>query len=289
MTAFDLHLYFRGPLSSCNYDCDYCPFAKHVSSREELAVDRAAVERFVDWCERHDQRRLSILFTPWGEGLIRRWYQDALLRLAALPHVVAVAIQTNLSTRLDWLDPLPDHARASLGLWTTYHPSQAPLEPFLERSAELVRRGIEHSVGVVGLREHFPAITDLRERLHDSVYLWINAYKSAGPGYYSADERAWLGTIDPLFEYNAVRHRSLGQACSAGATSLLVRGDGTLTRCHFVDAQIGNLYTDDLDRLLGPAACPQSQCGCFIGYSHLDQLGLRERFGTGLAARALPR
>lgn len=165
MPAFDLHLYFRGPLSSCNYDCDYCPFAKHVSSREELAEDRVAVERFVDWCERQEQRRLSILFTPWGEGLIRRWYQDALLKLAALPHVVAVAIQTNLSTRLDWLDPLPDPARASLSLWTTYHPTQVALAPFVERSAELTRRGIGHSVGVVGLREHFSAITELRARL----------------------------------------------------------------------------------------------------------------------------
>ena len=53
MPAFDLHLNFRGPLSSCNYDCDYCPFAKHVSSREELAADRLALARFVDWCERH--------------------------------------------------------------------------------------------------------------------------------------------------------------------------------------------------------------------------------------------
>jgi len=291
MLAFDLHLNFRGPLSSCNYDCDYCPFAKHVSSREELAADRLALARFVDWCERHDQRRLSILFTPWGEGLIRRWYRDALLRLAALPHVVAVAIQTNLSTRLDWLDALdalPDHARATLGLWTTYHPTQVALEPFLERSAELERRGVTHSVGVVGLREHFAAITELRERLPESVYLWINAYKSAGPGYYTPDEHAWLSAIDPMFEHNAVRHRSLGQACAAGASSLLVRGDGSLTRCHFVDAVIGNLYVDDLDRVLGPAPCPQSQCGCFIGYVHLEGLGLRERFGAGLAARALP-
>lgn len=289
MPAFDLHLYFRGPLSSCNYDCDYCPFAKHVSSREELAADRIAVERFVDWCERHDQRRLSILFTPWGEGLIRRWYQDALLRLAALPHVVAVAIQTNLSTRLDWLDPLPDSARPALGLWTTYHPTQVALAPFLERSAELTRRGITHSVGVVGLREHFLAITQLRARLPESVYLWINAYKSAGPGYYSAQERAWLSEIDPMFESNVIRHRSLGQPCAAGASSLLVRGDGTMTRCHFVDTVVGNLYGDDLERVLGPTACPQRQCGCFIGYSHLERLGLRERFGTGLAARALPR
>lgn len=291
MPAFDLQLYFRGPLSSCNYDCDYCPFAKHVSSREELAADRAAVERFVRWCESHDSRRLSILFTPWGEGLIRRWYQDALLRLAALPHVVAVAIQTNLSTRLDWLDALADapaHARAALGLWTTYHPTQVGLDEFVARSAELSRRGVAHSVGVVALREHFDAITQLRARLPADVYLWLNAYKSAGPGYYAPAEHAWLASIDPLFELNAVRHRSLGEPCHAGARSLLVRGDGALARCHFVDGILGNLYVDDLDALLGPAPCPQAQCGCFIGYAHLERLDLHARFGVGLAARRLP-
>lgn len=290
-SAFDLQLYFRGPLSSCNYECDYCPFAKHVSSREELAGDRAAVERFVQWCNTHDTRRLSILFTPWGEGLIRRWYQDALLQLAALPHVVAVAIQTNLSTRLDWLDALdeqPAHARASLGLWTTFHPTQVELDTFVARCEQLDARRVAYSVGVVALREHFDAIAALRARLPASTYLWLNAYKSAGPGYYAVDELAWLRSIDPLFELNAVRHRSLGAACHAGARSLLVRGDGSLARCHFVERVIGNLYTDALERVLAPEPCPQATCGCFIGYSHLERLGLHERFGAGLAARRLP-
>lgn len=291
MSAFDLQLYFRGPLSSCNYECDYCPFAKHVSSREELAADRSAVERFVQWCSTHASRRLSILFTPWGEGLIRRWYQDALLQLAALPHVVAVAIQTNLSTRLDWLDALdeaPPHARAALGLWTTFHPTQVELDAFVGRCAQLEQRGVAHSVGVVALREHFDAIAALRARLPASTYLWLNAYKSAGPGYYAQAEHAWLTSIDPLFELNAVRHRSLGEACHAGTRSLLVRGDGSLARCHFVERVIGNLYLDDLERVLSPEPCPQTSCGCFIGYAHLERLGLHERFGDGLAARRLP-
>jgi hypothetical protein len=51
---------------------------------------------------------------------------------------------------------------------------------------------------------------------------------------------------------------------------------------------LGNLYVDDLDDLLGERPCPASSCGCFIGYVHLDRLGLRPRFGTGLAARMLP-
>jgi MoaA/NifB/PqqE/SkfB family radical SAM enzyme len=285
--ADDLHLYWRGPLSSCNYDCSYCPFAKRLSSREELAADAAALARFVAWCgdQQGHGRRLSILFTPWGEGLIRKPYQRALVALSRMPWVRAVAIQTNLS-----FDPqtLASADRRSLGLWTTYHPDQVELEAFLRKCASLDALGLGYSVGVVGLREHFVAIAELRARLAPGVYLWINAYKSGGPGYYQADERAWLTTIDPLFPQNAQRHPSRDRACGAGERSIFVDGEGDVRRCHFVGEVLGNLYRDPLATMLGPRPCPVSHCGCFIGYVHLDHLGLRPRFGDGLAARMLP-
>lgn len=285
-TSFDLHLYWRGPLASCNYDCDYCPFAKHVSSREELARDQAQLERFVGWVgdvEQHG-RQLSILFTPWGEGLIRPYYARALVELSHMPHVRAVAIQTNLSSRLELL---AEAARDRLALWTTFHPSQTSLDAFVERCATLDAMGIRYSVGVVGLREHFGVIDELRARLRPDVYVWINAYKSAGPGYYRDGEREQLAGIDPLFGFNAQRHASFEQRCAAGTDSLLVRGDGSVSRCHFVDAVLGNLYEQRIDELLDTQPCPAQRCGCFIGYVHIERLGLRARFGDGLAGRML--
>src|SRR5439155_13329710 len=47
--ALTLSLLYRGPLSSCNYDCGYCPFAKRRETAAELARDRTALGRFVDW------------------------------------------------------------------------------------------------------------------------------------------------------------------------------------------------------------------------------------------------
>lgn len=283
----DLHINWRGPLSSCNYDCDYCPFAKHVSSREELALDEQQLLRFVEWCRGHEARgrRLSILFTPWGEALIRPYYAAALVELSNLPNVVAVAIQTNLSSRLELL---AEAERETLGLWTTFHPSQTSLDRFVDRCAELDALGLRYSVGVVGLREHFELIDALRARLRPEIYLWINAYKSAGPGYYAEQERARLEAVDPLFGLNAVRHPTLGQGCAAGRSALFVRGDGRVSRCHFVDRSLGNLYENSLAQLLGDHPCPEASCGCFIGYVHLDRLGLRARFADGLAARMLP-
>ncbi len=47
--SLTLSILYRGPLSSCNYDCPYCPFAKRQETAAELLVDRAALERFVCW------------------------------------------------------------------------------------------------------------------------------------------------------------------------------------------------------------------------------------------------
>ena len=47
-----ISILYRGPLSSCNYACGYCPFAKRRETREELAADARALGRFVDWVGR---------------------------------------------------------------------------------------------------------------------------------------------------------------------------------------------------------------------------------------------
>jgi len=276
----DLRILYRGPLSSCNYDCGYCPFAKRPSRREELEADERALSRFVSWCRGATAWRLSILFTPWGEGLVRRWYQRALVELGHLPHVAKVAIQTNLSGRLDWLG---EASLPHVGLWVTYHPGQVARARFLGRCRELDRRGVRYSVGAVGLPSHAGEIEALRAALAPGVYLWINAHKSRGAVDEGLVERFTL--LDPLHPLNAVRHRSLGEPCRAGAEAISVDGEGDVRRCHFVPDVLGNLYRDGLEDLLGERLCPNATCGCHIGYVHLDRLRLYPVYGDGLMER----
>jgi MoaA/NifB/PqqE/SkfB family radical SAM enzyme len=107
-----LDVLYRGPLASCNYGCEYCPFAKRKDSREQLATDRLAWRRFVDWAGSATDVSLGVLVTPWGEALIRRWYQEGLAQLSHLSHVTRCAGQTNLSAPLDWIKRQPGAARA---------------------------------------------------------------------------------------------------------------------------------------------------------------------------------
>jgi MoaA/NifB/PqqE/SkfB family radical SAM enzyme len=277
----NLTVLYRGPLSSCNYACAYCPFAKRRESRAELEVDRAALARFVAWVAARTGDTVSVFFTPWGEALIRPAYQRALATLTALPHVRRAAIQTNLSCALGWIDACD---RDKLALWTTFHPTETPRARFVARCRALIARGVRFSVGVVGLREHRDEIAALRAELPREVYVWVNAYRRED-GYYSAEDVARLTAIDPLFRLNTEAYPSLGASCRAGASAISVAGDGTARRCHFIDAPIGNIYAAGFDAALRERPCTNATCRCHIGYVHLDYLALDRVFGSGILER----
>ncbi len=207
-------VYFRGSLSSCNYDCPYCPFSKNIDSRETLAKDRLQVHTFVDWVKDQEKsgHQLSVFFNPYGEGLTHRWYREAMIQLSHMPHVRKVAIQTNLSASLDWTDDLNP---ATAAFWATYHPGQTKEERFVQQCGELYRRKIPFSVGCVGVKSAFQAISSVREALPEDVYLWVNAYKDQAD-YYSDEDLAFLTRMDPHFALNVQNYDSMGKSCRAG-------------------------------------------------------------------------
>ena len=278
MTVY--RILYRGSLSSCNYDCDYCPFAKTTNSRDQLQQDVREVERFVDWAE-NAGRPLGIRSTPWGEAIVHTHYRQALVRLSHMPHVQRVAIQTNLSGGLD------DFSRAerdTLAFWATFHPTQTTLTRFVQRCQKLEKMRICYSVGVVGLREHFETIAELRRRLPPTVYLWINCYKR-DPGCYTTDDLSFLRQIDPYVDLNRVNYPSRGTVCRAGDSVFSVDGHGDVRPCHFIDKRIGNIYRDDVFTLLAPRTCPNATCGCHIGYVHRPDLDLYCLFGDNVLER----
>lgn len=265
-----LSILYRGPLSSCNYGCPYCPFAKTKDSRKTLEKDAAQLQQFVQFVQQQHDIQFKILFTPWGEGLIRKHYQQAMTTLSHLPNVHKVSIQTNLSCRLNWLQK----ANVSkIALWTTYHPGETDRAAFLQQCHQLDALGVAYSVGVVGFKETIAEIESLRAALPAGRYLWINALKKQAD-YYTAEEAAVLQGIDPHVAYNMVHHETLGKACKTGHSVISVDGDGNMYRCHFIKEKIGNIYDATFRQSLYPRACTNATCGCHIGYVHLEHLQL---------------
>jgi len=271
---------YRGPLSSCNYACYYCPFAKRRNTRAELDDDAEKLARFVDWASKR-REQVGILFTPWGEALIHRHYQRAIVALSHLPNVTRVAIQTNLSCHLDWIGECDTTVAA---LWTTYHPSQISLTRFAEQCERLDRADMRYSVGVVGVRENIPAIRALRAALPAETYIWVNAYKRIAD-YYSISEIDELHAMDRLFDFNLTTHTSFGRECRAGHSAFTVDGDGNMRRCHFIKRVLGNIYESGFEQALFARQCSNDTCGCYIGYVHMPHLGLERVYGDGLLER----
>ena len=280
MTHWDI--YYRGSLSSCNYACPYCPFAKTSNSRAELRQDQAELGRFVHWACQVGEAEMSVLFTPWGEALGHRYYRAALVKLSHLPHLRRVAIQTNLSA------PLGDLAAAcpqTLTLWATYHPGEVTRSRFLDRCRTVEAMGLSFSVGVVGMLEHLDEIEALRAELSPDIYLWVNAYKRV-ENYYSDQALSQIKAVDPYFGLNSKRHPSSGAECRAGETHFTVDGAGDVRRCHFVGDVLGNLYSQEgLPTFLRSRSCPMATCGCYIGYIHQPALKLDGLYGENRLGR----
>ena len=280
----DLTILYRGPLASCDYDCGYCPFAKRRDTPEQLRADRAALRRFATWVCEQTSDRISVLFTPWGEALTRSWYREAMVELSHLPHVDRVAVQTNLSFRLDWLEAAD---LDTLALWCTYHPDQVTFERFVGKHRGLVERGVRHSIGIVGQPEHLEEARRLRAALDPGTYLWVNA--AEGRTYTDAEAAQWTG-IDAQFPVSRHPHPSIGRACRTGESVISVDGEGRVRRCHFVSRtdpaeDLGNLYDGSFRAALRPRPCPLLQCDCHIGYVHMDDLGLYGIYEKGVLER----
>lgn len=268
MPDAELSLLYRGELSSCNYSCGYCPFAKQGDSAASMARDRRQVQRFVQWAL-GSPRRLDILFTPWGEALVRKHYREALLELSHADSVVRVGIQTNLSLSPRWLR----EARVSrVKLWCTYHPAEVEFALFLRRIQVLLDLGVQFSVGMVAQLEHLQQIEAMRAALPPEVYLWLNAWDGRPADYYSTADVLRLSRIDPHFPFNLAPDLSLGARCRAGNTALSVNGEGQVRPCHFLSTDLGNLYDGSFESRLVVRPCSNMRCDCYIGYALREDL-----------------
>lgn len=265
---------YRGPLSSCNYHCSYCPFAKKRASKEQLLADERDLLRFVAWLKQEKKPR-DILFTPWGEALIWPYYQRAIIELSHQEHIKSITIQTNLSGSLAWLN---DCVPQKTYLWASYHPDETELKGFLQQCRRVLQTEVNLNVGMVALREYFPLIAELSKLLPDSVYLWLNAYKDV-PDYYDQDDIVFLQNYDEFFIDNLTDHESQGRICASGDSVFTVDGKGDMRACHFISDIIGNIYDKHYEQGLKSRTCSEAQCICYIGYIHLTDLNYAQKFG----------
>lgn len=292
------HIYYRGVISSCNYSCNYCPFAKKKYDLDEIDRDRVALERFLKYVENNEfEGPVSIFITPYGEGMVHPYYMDALIKLASLEIVAYVSIQTNLSfDDKVFRDKIVMSGvdKGKLKLWASYHPSMVSSENFAYKANEMGKL-IDISVGMVAVIGERESILELKKQLSPHIYLWLNA-QARRKGSYDKVEILALQKIDPffLYEFNTIRHHC-GEAkslegvrhydtCQGGESSCFIEANGDVLPCHMNKHPIGNLY-----KVYGAEKaefiCKRKLCDCYLAYSNLPDIAMANFFGKNRQAR----
>ncbi len=277
-------LYYRNFLKYCNYSCFYCPFSKYSLNNEELEKDIKYFEKFIKYIKNSDDT-FRIFIAPKGEILNFEHYKNGISELSKMNNLKEIVIQTNLSGDLTWLNSVD---KAKVILWTTYHPDETGLEEFYSQIKTLHNMNIKFSVGSVGIKENFPALSELNNKLENfrihKPYFWVNAYKDK-KDYYSDEEIEFLVSLDPLFELNSKNYLSKGLECKTGNNVFWVEYNGLVHRCWQDKKVLGNLFRDELESFSNCSVCRYSKCTCYIGYTHILQLQMEGFYSGSLLGR----
>jgi len=246
--------------------------------------DRLALERF---CQRAPELGLdlSVMFVPRGEALIHSYYLEAMANLCSKKNIRLVGCQTNLSFSVQKFALKLANCHKKVRLWCSFHPSQVSINDFLAQCDELCKNGILFCVGAVGDPSNLNSLTELRKRLPDDVYFWINSSKRRRVEY-TPKEINEFNSIDPLFSLETRYIQSDTMMCCAGRTSLFVEADGSAYACNLSRVRLGNIYNGNKLNLRN--VCLSKECNCYLAYANRIDISALSVFGEDVAFRIFP-
>lgn len=270
------NIYFRSFLSSCNYSCSYCVFAK--SSLNDVKKDINCLDKFCNFIQSTEfLNKVSVFLTPYGEGLIHNHYIEGIARIALSPKTLYVSCQTNLSFNEDnFLEVLKAYNVDfdKVKLWSSFHPEMVSADEFAAKVQKL-KKSIDLSVGIVAIPGSIEEVSSLRKALPEDVYMWINA-KANEKTRYKKCEIDSLIKIDPLFNNELKKYRIQNDSCNCGTSSIFVNDRGDVYPCHINKEQLFNIYQKGYSKEF---KCNRNVCDCYVSYSNRKNSVLYKYFG----------
>ncbi len=257
--------YYRGNLTSCNYSCDYCPFAKRKNSANMLAKDENNLKKLIERmkCVRSSH---ALLITPYGEALIHSYYWTAIASLTQIPSEELTGCQTNLSfpveKMLTHFTKCGGHIN-KLCLWCTFHPLMTGVSEFVKQCSLLSEWGVTFSVGAVGNPRQIDTIKKLRDELPASIYLWINKMDGLNRPY-SAKEISAFHSIDPYFSLELKHYKADIKKCSK---AFFLTADEERYYCNLHAGSHAMAVADKTS----PSSC-YKECSCYLAYCNRTDL-----------------
>ena len=273
-------IYYRGSLEHCNYTCSYCPFGRKSVSAD-TTEDQEALDRFISRIGGWKYGSLRILIIPYGEAMIHRYYREGIMRLAAMPHVIGVSCQTNLSFLVSRFLDEAEAEQADVSkfrFWASYHPEMVGVGEFASKVEMLRAAGIGVCAGAVGDPSAKEQIRKLRQLLDPSVYLFVNAMQGLRKPLSEEDIR-FFGEIDNLFDYDRRNAKACLDGCVGGRETLFIDRKGDMYACPRSGIRMGNFYDDPTSDF--EPFCLRKVCDCYIAFSNLTNHPLHSIMGKG--------
>lgn len=196
-------LFYPGILKSCNYSCSYCPVTRQERSIEESSNDKEQFDQILENFKKQarNQTIKALLITPAGEALTYPYYWKGMAMLTCIDSVEAVGAQTNLSFSITKSLKMFQAAGGrieKLKLCAVYHPEMESVSRFVRKCNKLFKENISFSVGVIGIPEHMERIQELRMKLPEKIYVWVDPVENKVSDYTEEERKAFL-KIDPFF------------------------------------------------------------------------------------------
>lgn len=257
----ELELMYRGTLKSCNYSCYYCPFSKNTVSLSEIEKDKFQLKVFFEDLNKKYLKKIFI--TPYGEGLIHKYYRDEIEKAVKREDIKSIGIQTNLSLNIiEWIKNMKEKKLPidKINLWVTCHFSQIDYDTFIFKIKNIYK-DINISVGVVGIPKDYEDILSLRKDLPKSVYLWINEYSHLKEEY-SKELIEKFKNIDPIFYRR--KEIDFSEYCSCGVGSFFIEGNGKVRLCNRNPKILGTFMKENY---FSKKHCNKKDCDCYLTYS----------------------
>lgn len=269
-------IYYRGWIDFCNFFCSYCPFAKHPPSQKMMALEERSLQNLKALIQ-STRGEVFLMMTPYGEGMVHSFYQQAVADLLSSDKVAGLGVQTNFSWNVEEFLSKVEKGLEKLRIWATYHPEFSSVEHF----AQKINKASEHfaiSAGIVATTDNQKEIQHLRSALNPDVYLWLNAMDRQKNRF---DEKRIeeLLLIDPMFSYEFASYRehfsneANFEICRSYENRYVDKNRQS-NRCFFKNKQA--IASDCHNHRL---------CDCYLGYSNFKQRKMVNFFGEGLPFR----
>ncbi|WP_124067243.1 HAD hydrolase family protein [Clostridium sp. E02] len=196
-------LLYPGFLKNCNYNCTYCPIPSTEPSTQEASNDKDQFDRFLETFKDQagSQTTKAVLISPAGEALIYPYYWKGMAMLTCLDGIDAVGAQTNLSfsiTKSLKIFQAAGGRMEKLKICAVYHPEMESISRFVRKCNKLFKEEISFSVGVIGIPEHMEIIKELRNKLPNKIYIWVDPVENAKSDY-TEDECKAFQKMDSYF------------------------------------------------------------------------------------------